>query len=225
VNQHNPAKPDGATPTGAARTVLALARHGETVWHADNRYAGGGSDIDLTPRGRRQSRALADWCRERRPNAVVSSPVRRARETALPAADAIGVDLVIVEELREVDFGLAEGRTIDELARIDSDMVTRFRADPHANPFPGAEQPEEAALRAATALRAITAHSPGGRVLVVAHNTILRLAMCLLLDIPLARYRNVFPRLENGAISEIAMPIAADGIPALLSLNVGLTLP
>ena len=49
-------------------TRVVLARHGETVWHADNRYAGGSSDIDLTERGREQADLLAGWCRRTRPD-------------------------------------------------------------------------------------------------------------------------------------------------------------
>jgi 2,3-bisphosphoglycerate-dependent phosphoglycerate mutase len=202
------------------RTTLILARHGETVWHPDNRYAGGSSDIDLTPRGELQAKALARWCLTDPPDAVISSPVRRARETATPSAQALGTELEIVDALREVDFGLAEGRTIEELATIDADMVARFRADPQAHPFPGAEQPQLAADRAAAALRGIAAAHAGGRVLVVAHNTLLRLALCVLLDLPVARYRQVFPRLDNAAVSELS--IGPDDLAGLLSLNVRL---
>ncbi|MER5825611.1 histidine phosphatase family protein, partial [Streptomyces mirabilis] len=57
----------------------------------------------------------------------------------------------------------------------------------------------------------------GERVLVVAHNTLLRLVLCSLLSIPLGEYRRVLPRLRNAAITELRM---TDGAAALLSLNV-----
>ena len=102
-----------APARGADRsTHLLLVRHGETVWHADNRYAGGGSDIDLTERGRRQAQDLARWAGTQHVDAVVVSPVRRALETARPAAVALGLPLTVVDDLREVDFGVAEGRTV-----------------------------------------------------------------------------------------------------------------
>ena len=190
------------------------------MWHSDNRYAGGSSDIDLTPKGRDQAQALARWCVGFAPDAVISSPVRRAVETAAPSAAAAGIPLEIVEGLREVGFGLAEGRTIDELISLDGAMVDRFRTDPVAHPFPGAEPPEQAADRAADALRLLAEQFDGAKILVVAHNTLLRLAICRLLGLPVSRYRDIFPRLDNGAISEMAVPADRNRISSLLSLNV-----
>lgn len=199
--------------------LLVLTRHAETVWHADNRYAGARSDIDLTAAGRAQADRLARWAAGRGLAAVVCSPVRRAVETARPSARAAGCRLDTVAELREVDFGAAEGRTLAEVSATDPGVARRFAADPVGNPFPGAEPPEQAAHRAVGALRAAAARHPGGEVLVVAHNTLLRLALCSLLGIPLRRYRDVLPRLDNAALTRLRVPVAADRPCALLSLN------
>lgn len=209
-----------ASPKRTANARLVLVRHGETVWHGDNRYAGGNSDIDLTAKGKRQAEALVAWAQTQSFDAVVTSPVRRARETAQPSARALDLELEIIEDLREVNFGVAEGRTIAELLSMDAEMVHRFRRDPVAHPFPGSEMPEAAARRAASALRAAAGRHPGGTVLVVAHNTLLRLALCALLDLPLGRYRQLFPRLVNGAITEVVVPTGTGKPAALLSLNV-----
>lgn len=206
-------------------TELLLTRHGETVWHHDNRYAGGGSDIDLTDRGREQAAALARWCRTQDLDAVVSSPVRRARETAAPVGAALGMPVPTLEGLREVDFGVAEGRTIDELIALDEGVVDRFRSDPVAHPFPGSEPPAAAALRATAALRAVAGALPGGRVLVVAHNTLLRLALCQLLGLPVSRYRQVFPRLDNTAITRVLVSPEEGAEVSLLAFNVGIGSP
>ncbi|GAA3107429.1 histidine phosphatase family protein [Pseudonocardia yunnanensis] len=195
--------------------TLLLARHGQTVWHAENRYAGGHSDIDLTPAGVLQAERLGSWARKRGVDAVVASPLRRAVETARPSALACETELEIIDDLREVGFGVAEGRTLDEL---DPDVAARFRADPAAHPFPGAEHPAAAAQRAADTLRVLAARR--STVLVVAHNTLLRLGLCTLIGLPVARYRHVFPRLENGAVTEVAVPADRTAPAALLSLNV-----
>jgi broad specificity phosphatase PhoE len=196
--------------------TLLLARHGQTVWHRENRYAGV-SDVDLTAEGVRQAEQLAGWVLTRGVDAVVSSPLRRARESAEPAARAAGVPVEVEDDLREVGFGIAEGRT---LAELDPGVVARFRADPVAHPFPGAEPPARAARRCTAALRWIAARHPDGTVLVVAHNTLLRLGLCALLGLPVARYRQVFPRLDNAAVTEIALPPDGVGPAALLGLNV-----
>ncbi|XRQ08933.1 histidine phosphatase family protein [Actinomadura welshii] len=193
-------------------TTLFLVRHGETVWHAENRYAGT-SDVALTGRGREQARRLGSWAAGERLDAVWSSPLARARATAAPAAAALDVPVTVDADLAEVGFGVAEGRTLAELPR---DEAAAFRADPVAGAFPGAEDPRKAAGRGAAALHRIAARHPDGRVLVVAHNTLLRLVLCELLGVPLERYRRLFPRLENTARTQLQI----DGRDtALIMLN------
>lgn len=207
--------------TSDTSTMLVLSRHGQTVWHRENRYAGV-SDVDLTDAGRRQAEQLARWARAEQPHAIVCSPVRRALETARPSAQALGLEPVVMEGLRELSFGVAEGRTLAELERESdgSAIVRRFRHDPVAHPFPGADAPSAAADRGAETLRAVAADHPGTTVLVVAHNTLLRLSLCSLLGIDVARYRNVFPLLDNGTITRLR--ISSSGEAALLSFNVPL---
>lgn len=195
---------------------LLLVRHGETVWHAENRYAGS-SDVALTERGLRQAEDLARWAARRGVDAVACSPLSRALRTAQPTADLLGHPLDVIPELREVDFGWGEGRTIDEMIAEDPEAVRRFRADAETGAFPGAEPPSAAAARASAALRGIAARNPGRTVLVVAHNTLLRIALCGMLGIPLGRYRLVLPRLDNAAVTEIEV---AGERTALRSLNV-----
>ncbi len=198
-------------------TTLLLARHGQTVWHAENRYAGV-SDIDLTDTGRAQAEALGRWAATHPVDAIWTSPLSRAVATADPACRALGLTPHREPGLVECDFGVVEGRTLAEFEAEDPERAAAFRADPVAHPFPGAENPAAAAARGADALRRIAARHPGGRVLVVAHNTLLRLVLCTLLSIPPREYRRVLPRLRNAGISEVRMN--PDGSAALLSLNV-----
>ncbi|MFJ4964015.1 histidine phosphatase family protein [Streptomyces sp. NPDC088729] len=199
---------------------LLLVRHGETEWHAENRYAGV-TDVALTPRGLDQAAELGAWAGRGGVDAVACSPLGRARRTAGPAAAALGVTPEVLDGLREVDFGWGEGRTIEEMAREDPDAVRRFREDADSGAFPGSEPVGLAAARATEALRDLARRHPGGRVLVVAHNTLLRIALCDLLGLPLGRYRHAFPRLDNAALTEIEI---RGGDTALRSLNVPTTL-
>ncbi|MFJ9848401.1 histidine phosphatase family protein [Streptomyces sp. NPDC101150] len=196
-------------------TDFILVRHGETVWHAENRYAGR-TDVPLTDRGRDQAAALATWAATASLTAVRSSPLARARLTAAPAADACGLTPRIDERLYELDFGRGEGLTRDEMRQLFPERVAAFLADPVENHLPGGEHPRHAAERAAACLADLAREQPDGRILVVAHSTLLRLLLCHLLGIPLADYRRVFPRLHNGALTEIRL---APGRTALLSLN------
>lgn len=190
-------------------TRLLLVRHGETEWHAENRYAGT-SEVGLTGLGFAQADDLADYLRElptaQRPHALYRSPQGRAARTAEPSADALDLRPLVRDDLREAHFGIAEGRTLDELRGTHADALERFLADPVAGAFPDAEPPESVAERGAHALRSIAAETSGaGPVLVVAHNTFLRLTLCELLGIPLATYRTVLPKMVNAAITEVGI--------------------
>jgi broad specificity phosphatase PhoE len=196
-------------------THLFLVRHGTTIWHAENRYAGV-SDVELAPRGYAQAERLAAWASKAGLAAVWCSPLTRARETAAPAARATGLELRIDERLREIDFGRIEGKTMAEAEQLFPAEIRRFKADPATYPMPGGEDPYKAAHRAISALRDISASHPQGRVLVVAHNTLIRLALCSLFSIPLERYRTVFPGIHNGALTEIRLE---DDTAALLQYN------
>lgn len=210
------------TTHGEPRTTLLLVRHGQTVWHAENRYAGI-SDIDLTPAGADQAEQLAEWARRAAPDRIVCSSVRRAQETAEPSARATGLTPVIEPDLREIDYGTAEGRTLGELRKADPDAVARFLADPVAHHFPRGEPPAAAAARATAALRRIAAAYPGEKVLVVAHNTVLRLCLCRLTGLSLSHYRTVFPKLRNAAVTELSLPVRGSGLASLHALNVPTT--
>ncbi|REE94847.1 histidine phosphatase family protein [Thermomonospora umbrina] len=192
-------------------TTLYLVRHGETVWHAENRYAGV-SDVALTQRGVDQAVRLSAWAEKTGLDAVWASPLGRARATAEPTAQTLGLPVTVDADLAEVGFGAAEGRT---LAELPSDLVAAFRANPVDGAFPGAEDFREAAARGVAALHRIAARHPGRRVLVVAHNTLLRLVLCELLGIPLDRYRTVFPRLRNCSPTELSMDGTGAGLIAL----------
>ena len=71
-------------------TNIILCRHGETVWHAENRYAGI-SDIDLTPRGHDQAAQLANWAQTAGLSAIYTSTLSRAQATAEASAKATGL--------------------------------------------------------------------------------------------------------------------------------------
>jgi broad specificity phosphatase PhoE len=204
-------------------TRLLLVRHGQTAWHAENRYAGS-SEVELTTRGVEQAQQLARFVAAlppgERPVALYRSPQDRARRTAEPSAMALGLVPSVAEDLREAHFGIAEGRTLAEVRADDPQVAAAFVADPVGGAFPGAEPPADVARRGAAALRDIAGREDGP-VLVVAHNTLLRLTLCELLGIPLRTYRTVLPRLDNAALTEVELAEDAEGRQraSLLRLN------
>lgn len=189
-------------------TTLHLIRHGETVWHRENRYAGS-SDIALTDRGRAQARALAAWSASAGLDVVATSDLQRAEQTARVVADSAGVDLLIEPALREVDFGRAEGMTRPEMRESFPVELAAFLTAPASSPLPGGELGAVAAARGLRAIESIRDdHGDDAIVAVVAHTTIIRLLLCQVLAIPLDDYRRRFPRLDNTTITTLALPPA-----------------
>lgn len=197
-------------------THLFLVRHGETLWHAENRYAGV-SEVELSARGLEQAAQLAAWASSARLAAVWSSPLGRALATATTCADAAGVRLQVDTRLRELDFGDGEGLTSHEMEERFPAAFAAFGLDPVANHLPGGEDPAAAVVRFVAGLNEIAAGHPGGRVLVVAHTTVIRLALCHFLGAPLEHYRRLFPIIRNCALTEVRMEGRG---AALLQFNV-----
>ena len=146
-------------------------------------------------------------------------PGATSPETAQASADAVGVALQIVPGLREVHFGVAEGHTLSELASVDATMVNAFRADPVQSPFPGAEAPEAAAAGELRRFACSLLSTPPAPSSSSPTTRLLRLALCELLGIPIARYRQVFPRLDNAAVTELHVPRDPAALASLICLN------
>ncbi|HEY0471167.1 MAG TPA: histidine phosphatase family protein [Kribbella sp.] len=178
------------------RTIVVLARHGRTDYHHGNRYAGS-TDLPLDEVGRLQAERLKEWAEDFAPDALWSSPMLRARQTAAPTAEALGLEPVLDDRLREVDFGSAEGR---RLSQLPPDVAKAFELDPVGAHFPDGEDPAAAADRVLEAFQQIGSQHQGRKVLVVAHNTLIRLLVCKVLGLELRDYRRLLPTLDPAAL-------------------------
>ena len=138
-------------------TTLLLVRHGETDWNRELRIQGS-SDTDLNEAGRSQARALAHELDEVVVDAIYSSDLTRARETAEIVAKRKGLDVRLDPRLRERSFGSWEGLTRAEIAE-------RFPDLGHHD----GETDEQVSERVLEAVRRIVDSHPGEEVLVVSH--------------------------------------------------------
>jgi probable phosphoglycerate mutase len=193
---------------------LLLARHGQTEWHSDNRYVSR-TDIGLNETGHEQARMLARRAEKEKPDLVLYSPLTRALETVRPSAKALGLEPKMDELLRELDFGEWEGKSLAEIRRVDPERVKLFEGSAEHG-FPGGEPLHEGAGRLLEVFADLYRSHAGRTVLVVAHNTLLRLGLCRMLGIPLGDYRRRLPRVVNAAVSEVRF--GEEG-GALYSLN------
>ena len=93
---------------------LFLTRHGETDYNMQGRYSGS-TDIPLNETGFEQAKQLAEKLRGTKFDAVVVSPMLRARQTAESVCAALGMDYVIFDEFKEINAGMFEGLTREEV--------------------------------------------------------------------------------------------------------------
>ncbi|MBB1257888.1 bifunctional RNase H/acid phosphatase [Streptomyces alkaliterrae] len=205
----------GAADLGTP-TTLVLLRHGETALTPQKRFSGsGGTDPELSEAGRRQARAVADALAARGTvQAVVTSPLRRCRETAELAADRLGLDVRVEEDLRETDFGAWEGLTFAEVRERHPAELDAWLADAAVAP-PGGESFAEVARRTARARDKLLARYAGRTVLVVTHVTPVKTLVRLALGAP---PKSLF-RMELAAASLSVVAYYADGNASLRLLN------
>lgn len=142
--------------------TILLARHGETDWNREGRWQGW-ADPPLNETGRAQARALADELRSTPFDAVYSSDLKRAHETAEIVAAPHGVPVVVDPELREIDIGSWSGLTRPE---IDARFPNGERPD--------GETREQHFSRVRAAVVRIARANAGRRVLVVTHGGTVR---------------------------------------------------
>lgn len=116
-------------------TRLIVWRHGNTEWNADGRVQGQ-TDVPLNDLGREQARAAAAVLAELRPDAIVSSDLRRAADTAAALAALTGLPVRPDARLRERYFGHWQGLALSEVAERFPEEYARWRA---GDPDPGAE--------------------------------------------------------------------------------------
>jgi probable phosphoglycerate mutase len=171
-------------------TSLLLLRHGETPLSVDRRFSGLG-DAELTAKGLAQASAAAERL-SREPyhlDVIVTSPLKRARQTAEAVAQRTGLAVEVDDDLREADFGAWEGHTFTEVQRGWPAELAAWLADPTTAP-PDGESFEAVAERVKRAEERLVERYEGRTVLIVSHvtpiKTLLRFA---LMAPPAALYR------------------------------------
>lgn len=181
-------------------TIILLARHGQSDWNATRRWQGH-ADRPLTEKGRAQARTLAARLAHIELDAVYSSDLRRASETAVEVARAQGLELVQYPELREVDVGSWSGLTRAEAETRFPEGFARWREG-----YPGWEDGEtyEAMRdRVLDTIHGIASAHQDGRVLVVSHGGPIRALHAAALHLDLHAYRRLRPVEPNARLSAV----------------------
>lgn len=193
-------------------TRLFLVRHAETAANTEMRYLGSRDDL-LTERGHEQAGRLAGSIGDLPVAAVLSSPLRRAFDTAEPIARKLGLEVRIDARLRECGFGEWEGLTRREVldrSPEDALLLGRWEDDPRCSP-PGGESMEEVQRRAMDLISEEAARPAQGWIVLVSHVGPIKALLAAALDLPISSVRRLF--LDPATISVVDW-----GIPPVLRL-------
>jgi ribonuclease H / adenosylcobalamin/alpha-ribazole phosphatase len=191
------AKGTWAPPTGP-RTRLVLVRHGATVHSGQNRFSGR-NDLPLDEAGEQQAAALAKRAYGD-VAAVISSPLRRARQTAEAIASAVGRAVEIDDCFAELDFGIFEGLTADEARAAHPAEFALWLASPETAP-PGGESFAAVAARVRRGRDKLVAAHRDATVVVVTHVSPIKLLVRAALDAPVQSIFHM--HLDIAAVSRI----------------------
>jgi broad specificity phosphatase PhoE len=155
---------------GLTTTRLVLVRHGQSFSNVEHRLCGLPPGPALTPLGERQADRAARivLATGEEPTVLLTSPLRRTRETARALSVRTGLEPEIVDDLRELQFGQWEGITRAEM--LEDPHWQRWSRDPENFPPPGGERLSEAGARVARTLgEAARAHA-GGSIAAFSHH-------------------------------------------------------
>lgn len=147
---------------------ILLLRHAETDWNRERRFQGW-RDVPLSATGREQAESAARLLAATRIDAVWSSPLARARDTAAIIAAPHRLAVQESEAFREMGFGDWEGLTRDEVRERYPDAHRAWAETPHEAAWPGAEPLAAVRGRALAGLEALRAAHTGQTICLVSH--------------------------------------------------------
>ncbi len=143
-------------------TTVCLVRHGVTDWNREGRLQGR-EDIELNETGRMQARLIAMFLGKQERDLVMTSPLKRAAETASVIAERLGIeDAIQMPEFVERDYGESSGMTAEESSRMFPD-----------GDVPGLEDRSSVRDRCMRGLQALTREHAGRSIVIVAHGAVI----------------------------------------------------
>lgn len=181
-------------------TTFFIVRHGQTDWNLQRRYQGQ-IDIPLNNAGLLQAKEIANALSGRQFDALYSSDLQRAIQTAQEIAGAIYLPIQKDSRLREIHQGDWEGKLMDEVLQDDPISVGMVYQNPDINRRPGGESIGDVSERIQACLQELSVLHRRKKVFIVSHGLAIATAICINKGIPLTRARDYIP--NNCQITEI----------------------
>ena len=176
---------------------IYLIRHAQSEYNEKGIFQGS-LDSDLTPLGFVQSRLLVSRFKKEKPQVIFTSPQRRAYKTALTLSDILQVPLIVEERIREMSFGVLEGRHFWTMFEENKDMILNWLKDPVKHPLPTQEDIKEFEKRVGSFLEDLKRRKEEV-IAVVGHGGSLHGLICLALGLGLERMWRI--HMDNTGVS------------------------
>ncbi|HUP83447.1 MAG TPA: histidine phosphatase family protein [Candidatus Limnocylindria bacterium] len=204
--------------------TLLLTRHGHTDRSEPEQYLGQHINAELSARGRADARKLARRLAAVEMQRVVSSPLKRARETADILARSHNITVEPEPRLLELDYGDWEGHTLEDINTLFPGEYEKYDRDPAHHEVGGGESGTEVAARLWPFIDGLLdwAETRGGEAkaestaLLVGHSSTNRIMLAMLLGVELNDYRRRFDQ-DWTNLTVLRWPTRADGPRLLLS--------
>jgi broad specificity phosphatase PhoE len=169
-------------------TKILLTRHGHVEGIHPERFRGR-EPLELTARGRSEAAAVAEriagaW----RPSKIYTSPMGRCVATGAAIAKACGAPAGVCDDLNDIDYGAWQFKTFEQAKKDNPSLFAAWFATPHLVRFAKGESLQDLAARTANALRFVLARHPGDTIVLVGHDSVNRVLLTQLLDLPLSAY-------------------------------------
>ena len=177
---------------------LLFIRHGQTDFNVESRVMGR-QPIPLNPAGRRQAKKLAEYLKGVKIDALISSPVKRAVETAeFLLNDRPELQLNYDERWSEIEYGEWENLTFNDLTTKYADTWKDYHQNPEKVNIPGGEKLPLVCERTMQAISDIRRQHPKGRIAIVSHADVIKLAIIRMFDWPMNLFKCF--SIDNGAM-------------------------
>lgn len=170
-------------------TKLILARHGETMWNVERVFRGR-ADVNLDEIGIKQAELLGKYLSNWELEAIYSSPVKRALDTANIIARRQKVSVHIAEGLIDFDFGEWQSLPEKEVKRLHPAVLDEWHNNPHKVKMPGGESLDDVRERAVEVVNDVLSRHQGN-VLLVSHRVVIKVLICYLLGLDNSHFWNI----------------------------------
>ena len=183
-------------------TKFILVRHGQSKAN-EGGFLAGITDVPLSTLGEKQAKAVGEYIlKSYQVDVIYSSPLERACNTVKDVSEALNLPIIKENSLREFDFGVWEGLTLEDIKQNHDNGYSKWAKDPGVFVPEGGESMTELQNRVVKSLKEIAEKENGKTVLIGSHSSVIRALQCYVQGLPLTKMKNT-PWVVNGSIADI----------------------